>query len=249
MKRGRIGIDWNNEPLGIEHDKVIASRLGVTPQAVYYARRVRGIPSTNPIKTRAMPLDEILRRARHLRWGWASYREMASESGLAFNQIRRAAAALDKKPKRRVWAECSELGTMPDRELMKKLGYRWSNDIGAARRALGIPPWSEVRRCACGRYFKTHIRMRRFCVAECQRTYHRLITKFGMPPEAARCALALWAFKRKLKGAKNVEVFNGTPGNYLGRSRQTAKERDRCDHGARRGSATWRSDARVGDLP
>lgn len=41
----RREIDWAEQPLGLTTDRVVAERLGVTPQAVYGARKVRGIPA------------------------------------------------------------------------------------------------------------------------------------------------------------------------------------------------------------
>lgn len=40
----RVGLDWEEQPLGEKPDREIAKRLGCTPSAVYFARQTRNVP-------------------------------------------------------------------------------------------------------------------------------------------------------------------------------------------------------------
>jgi ribosome-binding protein aMBF1 (putative translation factor) len=79
INRGKKGIDWDEQPLGQEADQAIATRLGVSKQAVHSARCTRGItalhrgvpPNPRYKKTKAPPtvgtLGRCIRDARKKR--------------------------------------------------------------------------------------------------------------------------------------------------------------------------------------
>lgn len=194
--RGNKGIDWDAQPLGVEHDKVIAKRLGVTPQAVYAARQSRGIgPSSD---TRMMrPRCDVSSIEADL--GKDHDRVVADKHGLHWQQIAWARRKRKIPGARRDWDLIApELGTAPDIEIARK--YRVDNKVVAeARWRRGIPPWREERLCPCGEPFVAVQLRQRFCSYRCQRYHWHLVNKRGIDPEAADCAIAVWAYKRTLK--------------------------------------------------
>lgn len=196
----RLGFAWDKVPLGALPDREIAALLGCTPQAVYYARRMRGVPSPNrPIRP---PVD-----ARSLApvVGTASDRVIAEAHGLTAGQVARARRKLGIPAKRLDWRRLRHrLGTIPDHALAKELGVDWSG-VSELRRKLGIAAWTERRTCPCGTQFSAKHMRQRFCHHRCQRYHWQLTNRAGMTAAAADCAIAVWALKRTLKtyGVKN----------------------------------------------
>ena len=48
MRKKNYRINWDSQPLGKVTDLMLAQKLGVTPQAVYSARKSRGIKPYDP---------------------------------------------------------------------------------------------------------------------------------------------------------------------------------------------------------
>lgn len=183
---------YDGQPLGEESDGTIAKRLGVTHEAVFYARKKRGIRSSRPQSARCNTSDfsdEL---------GATTDREVAERHGIKPHQVAYARRSLGIRSTRIDWSSVPELGTSPDIFVARKYGVN-NKVVAVARWRLGIPPWEEQRTCPCGEAF-TAIHMRqRFCAYRCQRYHWRLVNVNGMDPEVADVALALWAYKRTLK--------------------------------------------------
>lgn len=204
--RRKLAIDWDAQPLGVEHDKVIASRLGVTPQAVYYARRQRGIhPSadTRPIR----PACDVSGFVSEL--GQDHDRVVAESHGLTAQQVARARRKHGIPGARLNWDLIApELGTAPDIVVARRYGVD-NKVVALARWRRGIPRWQEQRKCPCGElYIAFHLRQN-FCSYRCQRYHWHVNVKEGQGPEAADLAVAMAAYrrtmKRKAKGTIYVE--------------------------------------------
>ena len=193
-------IDWASEPLGVESDGVIARRLGCSPEAVFYARKQRGIPAVNQQRPDCDP--DVF----HAELGTCSDRLIAERHGLSRGQVRHARDKAGIPPKRIDWSKVDGLGTRPDCEFAELYGVD-NSSVATARRALGIPAWTEERKCPCGDTFHARHRRQRFCRFRCQRYHWQMVNRHGKEPEAADLAIALWAYKRTLarKGKKDVE--------------------------------------------
>lgn len=195
-KRDHRGIDWDTQPLGVEHDKVIAKRLGVKPQAVYYARRARGIdPSPD---TRAMrPRCDVVAIEDDL--GTDHDHVIAAKHGLDVQQVARARRKKGIPGARLNWDKIApELGTAPDIVIARKYGVD-NKVVAEARWRRGIDPWKEERLCPCGETFTAFHLRQKFCSYRCQRYHWQLVNRNATPPAAADCAIAVWSFKRTLK--------------------------------------------------
>lgn len=197
----RRRINWDAEPLGVEGDKAIADRLGVTPQAVYYARRTRGIAS--PAPPQRPPLDAS-RIADEL--GTESDRIIAERHNLSRQQVSHARRKRGIPGARLNWDLIApELGTAPDIVIARKYGVD-NKVVAAARWARGIPKWQEERTCPCGEPFTAFHGRQKFCSNRCQRYHWQIVKKHGKEPEAADLAIALWAYKRTLAGKGTTDV-------------------------------------------
>jgi hypothetical protein len=195
MNSGPRGINWDEQPLGEVHDRVLAERLGCTPQAVYSARKARGIPpspDTRPAPQRCDPAAFAHRLGQGI-----TDRDLAEELGLSVMQIRWARAKAGIPSTRRNWNDMP-LGSVPDRALADKHGVD-NKTVANARWRRGIGKWREERCCPCGTSFVAVHRRQRFCCYRCQRYHWQLVHRHEMSPEAADLAIALWAYKRTLK--------------------------------------------------
>lgn len=125
-------LDWESvrHLLGVEHDKVVAARLGCTPQAVGAARRRMGIePAPAPPAVRH---DDSL---PYVPWlGKLSDREVAARFGVAHQTVfyARKARGIPAAPPKVAGPE------LTDEELAKALRTDVER-VRAAREELGMP--------------------------------------------------------------------------------------------------------------
>lgn len=141
--------------------------------------------------------------------GSVSDRELAARHGLTSAQVAYARRNAGVAAHRRDWnAMAGELGHAPDSVIAARHGVN-NKVVALARWRLGIPKWQEVRTCPCGESFIAFHGRQRFHADRCQRYYWQLTHKHGMNPNAADCAIAVWALKKTLKsnakGLSNVD--------------------------------------------
>lgn len=200
--KGRREIDWDEQPLGKMSDGKIASLLGVTPQAVRYARKRRGIPPAKPQRGRCDPasfVDQL---------GKKSDREVAERFGLTVGQVSHARRRLGIRPRRIDWNEVPELGTVPDIVVARKYGVD-NKVVAKARWMRAISKWQEGRLCPCGENFVAFHMRQRYCSHRCQRYHWQLVHKNGMSADAADCGIAMRAYRatlaKRTKGVADVD--------------------------------------------
>lgn len=186
------GIAWDTLPLGEVLDSALARQLGCTAAAVYYARKQRGIRARRP----ATPTCDPNTFAEDL--GKMTDREVAERHGVTIAQVAGARRRMGKASSRIDWG-LQPLGTVPDIILARRHGVD-NKTVAQARWRRGISKWTEQRTCPCGETYTAFHFEQKYCSYRCQRYHWQLVNKKGMTPEVADVAIALWAYKRTMKG-------------------------------------------------
>lgn len=135
------GIEWDEQPLGLFSDALLGKNLGVTPEAVFSARKIRKIPAARFAR---VPLCSE-------RIDWSTWPlGLVSDGVIAFNlgcdhsSVALARRRRGIKPFKPVRPSCNPesflplLGTCKDREVAARFGITESQ-VSAARRRRGIP--------------------------------------------------------------------------------------------------------------
>lgn len=129
--RKGTGIDWNNEPLGIEPDWEIAQLLGVAPSTVRRERRRRGLSPDQFWDAQPLGIETDYAIAKRLGVSIAAVFQARKSRGIppAISRTQRRAAI-------------PFLGKMPDTTLAKEMGLSVTT-IRKHRRKAGIAKFEQ----------------------------------------------------------------------------------------------------------
>jgi len=199
-----MGIDWDEQPLGVVPDTEIANRFGISTTPVRNARYERGIAAAShrweskSIDWDSQPLGEV------------SDREIARTLGVAQATARRARVSrgIGVVPGMRIDWLSQPLGKMWDAELASRLGVTVPR-VEHARRWHGIEKYSEVARCACGAEFERRKRENGCCSTACYWAHQDAVRRHRLSSDHATVHVALVALRREIRqriGKQNVEI-------------------------------------------
>jgi hypothetical protein len=163
------GINWDEQPLGEMTDRKIGKMLGVSAQAVYSARKVRGIQASDiRVDWDNEPLGEGPDRLLAIKHGVdvSSVQKARHRRGIPDGGIR----GFD-------WYGLP-WENYTDSEIARMIGRNLCVVV-AARCRIGAPRFVLQKQCPCGVRFETSLRKKRFCSERCFKAVSRARLKHG----------------------------------------------------------------------